>query len=316
MSALAWSDRVIGSVWERWVSALSRTEAGTSMALVRIGVGLAVLRTLLAVVLSGADAAVWYDAPYGGIRVLHALPWIVSALGGATPGVIGGLVAVSCVGALLVILGVGGEVLSRVITFATLHAFLAVVDVNGQAGGSYDELVTNGLWLVTLMGPTRTLSVETWWRTGRWVDDTQVMRWPRLLVAWQVVLMYGTTGWQKVSTHWVPGGGFGALYYILQQPTWQLRDHAFLAPYFWVTQVGTAVSWVWEVCSPLWLVALIASTRSARWSAVRWAWLVVGVIVHVGISWTLDVGSFSWATLALYPAFVHPWEWPARLRAR
>ena len=72
---------------------------------------------------------------------------------------------------------------------------------------------------------------------------------------WQLVLMYWATGLQKVSTHWVPGGDLMALYYILQQPTWQWIDMAWVAPYAALTQVGTAVSWWWEVTCPVWLWA-------------------------------------------------------------
>jgi hypothetical protein len=127
--------------------------------------------------------------------------------------------------------------------------------------------------------------------------------------------MYWTTGLQKLSTHWVPGGDLGALYYILQQPTWQRVDMAWLAPWFPLTQVATLVSWLWEVSIPLWAVALVQRARGrGGWLDRLWVvetYAVVGIAVHLAVTLMLEVGPFSWVSLAFYVAL-----WPELWRRR
>jgi hypothetical protein len=308
------------TLWKRWVAWLSAEEVGTSMALVRILIGTCVMHTILSVHLAGATQALWFDHEDGGSRKLGEGSLIIGWLGGPDPAVVHGMMALSVASAALVALGVGGEVLARVIAFVALQSFMALADLNGHAGGSYDELITNVLWLVVLAGPSRTLSWETWRSTGRVWSERTVMFWPRMLVVFQAVLMYATTGWQKLSVHWVPGGGFSALYYILQQPTWQRIDMRWVAHVYPLTQIGTAVSWFWEVLAPIWFFAWVASlpggpvTRFGAW-LVRWrvreVYLVIGVMFHLLVVMWMNIGPFSWASLALYPAFVHPGEWRA-----
>ncbi len=297
-------------------------EGGVAVALWRVVVGVAVARTLLAVAWAGAVPLVWWDAADGGYRDLGHGPWLVAALGGPTPLVVGALWTMAVVGGLWVAVGLGGPVLARVVSFGTLTAFQAVTDLNSHAGGSYDELLLNQLWLLTLLGPTGTGSLECRLEHGSWTSSAQVARWPRLLVVFQAVLMYTTTGLQKLSVHWVPGGDLSALYYILQQPTWQHADHAWVAWFYPVTQVGTLVSWLWEVTAPLWGLAVWAEEPDAplgrlgawlrRWR-VRDVYAGVGVTFHLGVAALLDIGSFTWASLALYTAFFAPSWWSAAL---
>jgi hypothetical protein len=306
------------SRWERLVAFLGRQEAGTSWALYRMAVAATVLSMFLDTILAGVVDIIWLDIPNGGYRNLGGRTWLVELLGGPTHDVVWGVLSTCLAAAVLLLLGVGGPVASRVIAFVTLQTFVAISDLNSHAGGSYDELIANGLWLLVLGGPSNTLSVEAYRTTGSWTDTSRtVPLWPRLLVVYQAILMYTTTGWQKLSAHWVPGGDFSALYYILQQPTWQLSDMSWLAPLYPLTQLGTAVSWVWEVTAPLWMAAWASSIGPARpWTRVRWAYFAVGVFFHVSVELMMNIGPFSWASLALYTCFVHPWEWPGSVRQR
>ncbi|MGC6493238.1 MAG: hypothetical protein ACON5B_10415 [Myxococcota bacterium] len=305
--------------WRRLVTGLQTRETGEAVALFRIAMAVTILLSWVPPMLDDVVGLMWLDEAHGGYRTLKG-PWLVQALGGPTPGVVRGLIAGSICSAALMGLGVGGPVLARLISFFCLHATMAVVDINSHCGGAYDELISNGLWLLTLAGPSPTLSLRTWWRTGAWTSDETVPWWPRLLVMWQLVLMYWATGLQKVSTHWVPGGDLMALYYILQQPTWQWIDMAWVAPYAALTQVGTAVSWWWEVTCPVWLWAWWSSrletprVGAAGWLArahVRTVYALVGVSFHLLVLVTMNVGPFSMASLAYYAVVVHPREWRA-----
>ena len=301
--------------WASIVARLDAREVGTSVGISRVLIGACLVRTVLAVWWAGAMPLVWYGEADGGYRDLGAGPALVRLLGGPSVELTNTLFGLTVLGGALISLGVGGEVVSRLIAFGTLQVFTGLVDLNTQGGGSFDELLENMLWLLVLQGPTRTLSLDCRLRTGRWTSQEQVLAFPRYLMVYQAVLMCTTTGWQKVSTHWVPGGDLGALYYILQQPTWQRRDLSFLAWLYPLIQLMTLVTWLWEVFAPVWLFAFANSLGAwPRWSwlttlRVRWIYMALGMTFHVLIAATLDVGSFSWASLCLYPAFIHPWEW-------
>lgn len=305
--------------WQRLVAFMGRPEQGTSWALFRILVALTAMGTILETWRVGVAPVVWVDVELGGYRALGPGSFVMGLIGGPTPVNLAVVSSLSVVSAGALALGVGGAVGARVVAFVALQSFMAVVDINSHAGGSYDELLANALWLLVLGGPSRTLSVHCWRTTGRWQSEETIPLWPRMLVVYQAVLMYGTTGLQKLSAHWVPGGDFSALYYILQQPSWQLADARWLAPLYPLTQLGTAVSWFWEVTAPVWFVAWVWSLSAkdglrARIATLRWVYLAVGVMFHVSIEFFMNIGPFSAASLAYYTAFVHPDEWRRLMR--
>lgn len=303
--------------WSRWVRFLDRREDGLALALFRVAVGLTVLGTLLSVVAAGAFDTIWMDADHGGYRDFSRPSWAWRAMGGWSPDRVRAVYAVAVAAAFATTVGVGGRVLGRLVPFVALHGYLALADLNGHAGGAYDELLANSLWLLVLAGPTRTLSLEAWRRTGRLLPRGEVHGVVRDLIVYQAILMYTMTGWQKLSVHWVPGGDLAALYYILLQPTWQVRDMTWVAWVFPMTQLATAVTWLWEVTAPLWGLAYLASLPGVRWGGwlrrgrVREAYGIVGLVFHLLILGTMNVGPFSWASMALYLVFIHPEEWRA-----
>jgi len=307
---------VIRRAWSRWVDALSARESATSLALFRIAMGIGVLLTVGSVVAHRLVPVLWLQPEDGGMRPLGAGPWLVALLGGPSPEVVWPLVAGALVGGALLAAGIGGRWASVLALVCTSN----VVNINGHAGGSYDELLTNGLWL-TVLGPGhRTLSVTARVRTGSWWPTVQVLAFPRWLALWQLVLMYCATGLQKLSFYWVPGGDASALYYILQQPTWQRVDMRFAAWLYPLTQAGTLVTWFWEVLSPLWLLAIVWSAwpehagRCGRISnriGLRWWFFGIGIVLHILIFVTMEVGPFTYLSLAYYVAAIHPWEWDA-----
>jgi hypothetical protein len=323
----AWSlgMAIYTGLWARWVTLIEHREPATALALFRIAIGLCTVWTVGHVMGRGVLVDLWVDEAYGGYRHLDGRgTWLVELLGGHTPAVMWALAWGSVVGGLLMVAGVGG----RLVALVTLQCVLATTDANAHAGGSYDELLSNGLWLAVLAKGDTTLSLSCRLRTGSWVSDAQVAAWPRYLMIFQIVFCYWTTGLQKVSAYWMPGGDFSALYYILQQPTWQRFDNHWAAYVFPLTQVGTAVTWSWEVLAPLWLLAFwfrATRTRGGRLRAfsnaqdLRRAFALVGLGMHITIALLMDVGPFSPISLAFYTALWHPDEYAAlarRLRRR
>lgn len=305
--------------WTRLVAAATRAEDPLPVAIFRMLVALGAIATVGSVVAAGLVEVLWVDLAHGGYRELGRQHWLVDALGGSTPTVIWALVAASLVSSALLFVGAGG----RVTALVALQTTQALCDANNHAGGSYDQLLSNALWLCVLAPTTATWSIDAWLLRGRPWLGRSVPAWARWLPAYQLILVYWSTGIQKVSAHWTPGGDFSALYYILQQPTWQLRPMTWLAWIYPVTQVATAVTWVWEVTAPLWLLALYFQATRERPGFVR-AWFnawdvrtiyaVIGLGFHAALLLTMNVGPFPIISLAYYACLWRGAEWRALLR--
>ncbi|RME22902.1 MAG: hypothetical protein D6798_14680 [Deltaproteobacteria bacterium] len=304
------------SAWSAWVRLLDEQERGTSLALVRIGVGLSLLLTMGLAIGHDVVDVIWVDRAFGGARDLGQGTPLVALLGGPTPAVVHLLVAITALSGLFLAAGLG----ARLAAFCGLQGLLALTWLNGHAGGSYDDLLSNALWLLVLARSDATGSLACRLRTGRWTSDARVASWPRWLLVFQLVVMYASTGMQKLSAHWVPGGDLSALYYILQQPSWQRTDMAWIAPWFPVTRALTLVTWAWEISAPLVLLGAWARRpvppgaspgpvrRLLRSADPRFFLVAVGLPMHLGALVLLDVGPFSIISLSLYPALWHPDE--------
>jgi hypothetical protein len=317
MSTLASSPAVASprpGAWVRWVSLLAEREPATSLALFRIACGLCVLGSIGSVAAHGLVPVLWlgpadggYTTPMGG--------WLFRLLGGVSPATVWFVVALTLLAGLATAAGLGG----RLAPFVALQGHLSLTGLNPDAVGGYDWLLTNALWLLVLSCSTATLSLDCRLRTGMWRSDEPVPAWPRYLAIYQIVLVYWSTGLHKLSAAWTPFGGFSALYYILQEPNWQRWDMHRLAWVYPLTQVATAVSWLWEVTAPLLLLALWyrrTAERPGRLRAfcnripLRRAWIAIGLCVHLGILVFMNVGPFSWVALSYYVCLFRPEEWP------
>ncbi|MFT7520896.1 MAG: hypothetical protein ACI9MC_003047 [Kiritimatiellia bacterium] len=292
-------------LWTGLVRRLTAPEGARPLALFRMAVALAVLSSLLSVVSHGLVDVLWVDQAHGGYRPFTRLPWLVERLGGATPGVIWALVYSSIALSVALFIGAGGRLTALLLG----QLYMALAWVNGHAGGSYDMLVINALWLVVLSPSTAIWSVDAWIVRGSPLRGRMVASWPRYLIIYQIVLVYWTTGLQKVSAYWVPFGDYSALYYIMQQPSWQRADMSFAAWFFPATQAMTTVSWWWEVLAPIWLLAFwFRGTRSRSGRVRAWfnavdlraGYMLLGLFFHVMLLIVMDVGVFPNISLAFY----------------
>ncbi len=279
----------------RWMLAVTSTkEPPTAMALVRIGVGLALVFLLVPFLFTaqGRDVIVFAfcDVGSGGYREVGGV-FGIDALGGPVPGVVFPLLAGALTGAVFMVVGLFG----RVPVFVALICTRMVFAQNADTSGAGDALLANALLLLLLCDCTATLSLDCRLRTGSFVDRTPLPAWVRRVALLQLCLVYSATGLQKlVSTAWTPLDGFSALYQILQSPHWARFPDlmidtrgALIVP----MSLMTAVTIVWE-CS--FLIVL----RKVRW---RLAYAAIGVGVHVGIFALMQVGIFSIVSIALYP---------------
>src|SRR5262249_2922939 len=163
---------------------LNEREPGSTLALFRAACGLCVLYSVGSVAAWGMVPVVWLNPADGGYNHLGSVPRLFRLLGGLTPTTVWWMVAVTLVLGLLLVTGRGG----RLTAFLTLQAYQAVTGINPEAGGGYDWLLTNALWLVVLARSTATLSVDCRLRTGRWLSSEPIPAWPRYLAIYQIVL--------------------------------------------------------------------------------------------------------------------------------
>ena len=293
--------------WQRWLAFVSEREDGRVLAIVRILIGLVAFGELFEMVMYGMVDTVWVARAHGGVFTLGG-NWLVRALGGPSHGVVWGLMVFAMIGSLTLAAGLGG----RVTPFVTLHAYAALTNLNGQAGGGYDPLLTNAMWLCVIGNASTTLSLDARLKTGSFTGGGEVFAIARRLFVFQLLIVYGTTGLQKLSPVWTPVEGYSALYWVFQEPTWNRFDMKWTAYVYPLTQVASAITWHWELsafCMFLYLWYRRTPERGGRLRRLanrydlRLPYLAVGVMLHLGILIALCVGPFSYASLAYYPAF-------------
>lgn len=303
----------LGRRWSAWVAFTSEKESGLTLALFRIAIGVSVLLSLTSMARAGLVDVLWVDASEGGVVHLGASSWLLAAMGGATRANVDHLFWVALVAASAFTLGLAG----RLSAFVALQAYQGLYSSNGLTSHGYDVLITNALWLSVLGDTSRTLSLDALVRRRRLFDDTLVSAWPRRIAILQILVVYVTTGLQKLSPPWMPMGGYSALYWVLQDPDWRRWDGRFAATVYPLTQIGTAVTWFWEVGAPLMLLVLHyrrTNDRGGRFRALcnrrdlRLPYLAIGVMLHVAILLTMNVGVFSLVAVSFYVTFFTPDE--------
>ena len=307
--------------WQRWQALVLRQERATTLALFRVLVCAIVLASLLSAAAARVVDVTWVDASYGGMLALGSGNWLVSLLGGPTPAVVWGLFSIGVAAASLSLIGWGG----RWALLATLQAYLGLTSLNPTASGGFDNLLTIALWLLFLSGSHVTLSVAARLEQGTWLSQRSVSAWPRYLLILQLIVMYTATGLQKVSLSWTPMGGYTALYYVLHDPTWLRSEELARSVPLPLLRLGTAVTWHWEQLT--WLLLVVFYFRATRgrpgrlraafnrWD-LRLPWALIGLSLHRGILLLIDVGPFSFVSLAYYVNLFTPDEIEAQLWAR
>jgi hypothetical protein len=141
-------------------------------------------------------------------------------------------------------------------------------------------------------------SVDSWLRrrrTGRY-QPVYVYPWPLRLLFVQLTLIYFCNGLYKwLGASWRREGS--SLYYVLCDLTLTRYSFAELHLPYRLTQLATWTVMTWELTFPL-LVCF-------RWTRV--AALILGVLFHLGIFLSMELGGFSLYMLCLYLPLL-PWE--------
>jgi len=299
-------------IWRSWVALWDGEESPHVLAAIRILLGLVILYDFVSVARLDLVEPLMSSTATGGwsVRLAEAptplFTWLPDGPAGAWAAW-----ALLVGSALAFTLGLRPSVAALVLVLVWAQLRQAVPG----ADRGIDTLCRNVLLILACSGCGEAWSVEGWVRPLR----QRVTSWPRRLIIGQLVAMYFLAGIQKSGFAWYPPGHFSALYFILQDPAIARFDMGFLRhqPFFFLTQVGTAVTVVFQDTYPLVLVVKYlqwTADRGGRLRAlvtrypVEWLWIGLGAVFHLALAATTELGIFPWAMLAMYPAWLSPEE--------
>jgi uncharacterized membrane protein YphA (DoxX/SURF4 family) len=186
---------------------------------------------------------------------------------------------------------------------------LAWINRNPNILNGGDDTLQVGIFLLLLSPCGQALSVDAWLARRRGLPlSPWVPAWPVRLLQIQLCLIYLSTGLVKLRgegldpvTGWPTGTWWdgSSIHYVLNYVTMSRWSFAQLPLPFWVTAAMSYGSVWWETLFPL----LVLN----RWTR-RWA-LWFGLCFHLGIWLTIEVGWFSFYTMAFYGVWVPERFW-------
>lgn len=298
--------------WLAWVELWDRREPAYALAIVRIGVALALLHDYLTVWRLDLIAPLWSTAP-DGCATPSWSGWSVSWLG-TGPDAAYTLWLAAVIAMIAVVTGT----LTRVACVVGVLISAQLAHLAPDADRGIDELLRVVLLVLALSRSHAVWSVDAWLlrKLGRSMP-TDIPAWPRYLLFAQLIWVYFSGGHNKSGLEWSFLGGFTALANALTDPHFARFDPGWVASVYPLTRVATALTMVFELGAPLMLAfTYYAATRDRpgrirRWCnrlRLRWIWIALGVSFHLGIAITMRLGPFPWGMLALYPVLLFPDE--------
>jgi len=198
---------------------------------------------------------------------------------------------------------------TRVMNVLLWFLTLCFVNRNPALRNGAEDVLMAGLFLLMLGPSGRAFSLDR----RRWLKKQgpaaalvppAIPAWPVRLVQIQVCIIYLTTGLAKLFRNfdgddwstWFSGTWWEgtSLHYVMNDTTMSRWSYAQLPLPLWMTAPLTYASVWWETLFP----ALVL----CRWTR-KWA-LWFGVLFHLGIYCTIEVGWFSFYTLSLYGVWI------------
>jgi predicted DCC family thiol-disulfide oxidoreductase YuxK len=189
---------------------------------------------------------------------------------------------------------------SRLFAWLTFAMVVSIQSRNWTLTYGGDAAVRVMLFYVALSDCGRKWSIDAWLARrrspGNRTPTAGAAAWPRTLMQIQVCLIYLTSGLAKLHGHdWVTDGS--AMSAVLMNPTFARYDFSFLlAGRFWPKVLGAISRMVvlWEL--------LFSALILNRWT--RMFALFGGVLIHLGITFTLQVHWFGYVMVLTYLAFL------------
>lgn len=291
----------LGLVGRWWTRVLFAPESTSSLAIIRILSGLAILGWAVSVTpdvhhFFGPDSI----APFGSTRDGR---WTLLEWWGSSG-------AVTAIHGLLVLAAVSLTVgfHTRISAVVALVALLAFSRRNPWVVNSGDLLLRHLAFYAALAPGGVALSIDAWRKRGfAWVFPHRAP-WVRRLMQVQLSVIYLSTVIAKAEgATWHAGTAVG--YAVRIEDLVRFPTPDFVIDSILLVNLMTFGT----LAAELVLGVLIWNKRLRPWV------MGVGVLLHLSIDLTLTVGFFSYGMLALYPAFIEPASMDRflqRLRAR
>ncbi|MBM4070680.1 MAG: hypothetical protein FJ271_17255 [Planctomycetes bacterium] len=179
---------------------------------------------------------------------------------------------------------------------------LCFLNRNPALRNGADDVLMAGLFLLMLSPCGRALSLDRRRELRRLgpaaPTPPMTVAWPLRLIQIQVCIIYLTTGIAKLFRSdvlfegtWWDGT---SLHYVLNDTTMSRFSYAQLPWPLWLTAPATYLSVAWEVL----FTPLIMWRRTRKWT------LWFGLLFHLGIFLTIEVGWFGFYTTSLYGVWI------------
>jgi hypothetical protein len=209
---------------------------------------------------------------------------------------------------------------TRLSNVAVWFMTMCFVNRNPNILNGGDDTMQVGIFLVLLSPCGRALSVDAWLarRRGKLAPGpAYVYPWSLRLMQIQLCVIYASTGlvkvkgecdcpdpWWDVTTIKFAGTWWDgtSIHNVLNYVTMSRWSFAQLPLPFWLTRLMTYTCVWWEV--------LFTPLVLHRWTRKWTLWF--GVAFHLGIWFTIEVGWFSFYTLAYYGAWIPGEFWDRR----
>lgn len=302
-----------------WVALWDRREPATALAAVRIAIAVVMLYDYAVVWHLDAIEGLWSRPPDGygwGGDDRWSARWLGSDGGSAFA-----LWAASMIALVAVATGTLTRVACVVVVLISAQLSFRAPD----ADRGIDTMLRIVLLVLALSRSHAVWSVDAWvWRKLGRPMSVEVPAWPRLLLFAQLIWVYFSGGHNKSGIEWGPLGGFTALGNILSDPHFARFEPGWVEAIHPLTRLATATTLLFELGSPLMILFTYYAATADRPGRLRrlcnrlhlrWIWIALGVMFHLGIALTMRLGIFPAGMLALYPVLLLPGEYP-RLRER
>ena len=175
-------------------------------------------------------------------------------------------------------------------------------------GGDYILLLTIFLLMFAPSGRAFSLDALRRRRAGALPQPNLIPAWPVRVLQLQMCMIYCTSGLVKLQGDgpfrgtWWDGS---SVHYVLNNLLMSRVSYVQLPIPYWITAAMTYVCVWWEVLFPM-----VLSRKTRRWA------LWFGVLFHLGILFSIEIGWFSFYSLMLYAVWIPDEFWTRRQGAK
>jgi len=300
------------TAWQRYVAYWNERESPETVGLLRIAFGLCIIVNVSEQIVHGTITEIYATVGSGGIFTISEPTSVLSLFHYLEPSseLVWALVVAQLGMAVLLTLGFYTRLSSFILFILQITFFDRMVMF--RYGG--DAVLCVFSWLMVLTPGGATWSLDSWMRGHPLAD---VPAWPRRLWMAQLAIIYTQAGLVKLGTMWSFIDGWSAFYLAVNVPGIARRSGEWAAYVYPMTQIGTLISSWWELTFFILPINQFLRRRERRCNIfmrvlcqcdLRKIYLPLGILMHITIWITLDVGLFGLAMLCPYLSYLTPKE--------